>query len=89
MNKILLKENNFNAISLLKLMTTNPRKIMGFENDLFSKGKDAELVILDPKERWKFSEKNIYSKSKNSPFIGEDLVGKVNYTIVKGLINKI
>ena len=35
---------------------------MGFDNDLFLKGKDAELVILDPKERWKFSEKNIYSK---------------------------
>ena len=88
-NKILFQENNFNIVSLLKLLTVNPRKIMGFDNDLFLKGKDAELVILDPKERWKFSEKNIYSKSKNSPFIGEDLVGKVKYTIVKGLINKI
>ena len=88
-NKILLKENNFNVISFLKLMTTNPRKIMGFENDLFSKGINAELVILDPKEKWKFAEENIYSKSKNSPFIGEDLVGKVKYTIVKGFINKI
>ena len=36
---------------------------MGFDNDLFLKGKDAELVILDPKERWKFPEK-YYSKSK-------------------------
>ncbi|GIR96489.1 hypothetical protein CM15mP99_1240 [bacterium] len=88
-NKILLQENNFNIVSLLKLLTVNPRKIMGFDNDLFLKGKDAELVILDPKEKWKFSEKNIYSKSKNSPFIGEDLVGKVKYTIVKGFVNKI
>ena len=88
-NKILFHENNFNIVSFLKLMTVNPRKIMGFDNDLFLKGKDAELVILDPKERWKFSEKNIYSKSKNSPFIGEDLVGKVKYTIVKGFVNKI
>ncbi len=88
-SKILVHENNFNIVSFLKLLTVNPRKIMGFDNNLFIEGKDAELVILDPKEKWKFTEKNIYSKSKNSPFIGEDLVGKIKYTIVKGLINKI
>jgi dihydroorotase-like cyclic amidohydrolase len=33
-----------------------------------------------------FNEKNIFSKSKNSPFIGESLKGKVLYTISKGYL---
>ena len=36
-NKILFHENNFNSLSLLKLLSVNPRKIMGFDNDLFLK----------------------------------------------------
>ena len=52
----------------IKIIDSNPRKIMGFDNDLFLKGKDAELVILDPKERWKFSEKISILNQKNFSF---------------------
>ena len=71
---------------LLKLLTVNPRRVMGFEEDLFAIGCAAELTILDPDQEWIYKEQNIYSKSRNTPFIGEQLKGKVCYTISKGTI---
>lgn len=71
---------------LLKLLTVNPRRVMGFEEDLFKIGCAAELTILDPDQELIYKEHNIYSKSRNTPFIGEKLKGKVCYTISKGTI---
>ena len=71
---------------LLKLLTVNPRRVMGFEDDLFKIGCAAELTILDPDQEWIYKKQNIYSKSRNTPFIGEKLRGKVRYTISKGTI---
>ena len=71
---------------LLKLLTVNPRRVMGFEEDLFKIGCAAELTILDPTQEWIYKEQNIYSKSRNTPFIGEKLKGKVRYTISKGTL---
>jgi len=71
---------------LLKLLTVNPRRVMGFEEDLFKIGCAAELTILDPAQEWIYKEQNIYSKSRNTPFIGEKLKGKVHYTISKGTV---
>ena len=71
---------------LLKLLTVNPRRVMGFEDDLFKIGCAAELTILDPDLEWIFKEQNIYSKSRNTPFFGEKLKGKVHFTISKGFI---
>ena len=71
---------------LLKLLTVNPRRVMGFEEDLFKIGCDAELTILNPNQEWIYKEQNIYSKSRNTPFIGQKLKGKVRYTISKGTI---
>jgi len=71
---------------LLKLLTVNPRRVMDFEEDLFKIGCAAELTILDPDQEWIYKEQNIYSKSRNTPFIGEKLKGKVRYTISKGTI---
>lgn len=71
---------------LLKLLTVNPRRVMGFEEDLFKIDCAAELTILDPAQEWIYKEQNIYSKSRNTPFIGEKLKGKVRYTISKGTI---
>jgi len=71
---------------LLKLLTVNPRRVMGFEEDLFKVGCAAELTILDPDQEWIYKDQNIYSKSRNTPFIGEKLKGKVHYTISKGTV---
>jgi dihydroorotase len=88
-NKILVKENALKIELLIDLLTIRPRKIMGFEQDLFAKGAQAEITIIDPESSWTFTRDNIFSRSINSPFIGEKLFGQIKYTFVKGLIAKI
>ncbi|MEC7822521.1 MAG: dihydroorotase [Candidatus Neomarinimicrobiota bacterium] len=82
-NKVLVKDNGMSLKSLIEKLTVNPRKIMNINRDLFSIGEKAQITIFDPNEKWTFSEKNIYSKSSNSPFINHDLVGKVKYVFSK------
>ena len=84
--KIMVKNNNMNRIDLLKTLTINPRKIMGFEHDLFRDGREAEIAVFDPNENWIFNYDDIFSKSKNSPFVNKKLSGRVKYTIVKNHI---
>ena len=59
---------------------------MGFDNNLFSYEKTAEIVILDEKEKVKFTKDSIKSNSINSPFIGEELIGRIEFTISKNQI---
>lgn len=73
-------------IEIVKGFTTKPRTIMGLASDLFQKGTPAELVIFDPDAEWVFQAKHIHSKSRNTPFIGERLKGKVLTVISKGMI---
>ena len=85
-NKSLVMQGKLKLEQLINILTINPRKIMGFNSDLLSENKIAELVILDPIKKWTFGVSNIFSKSYNSPFINQELIGKVDYTISRGHI---
>jgi dihydroorotase len=49
-------------------------------------GAPADLVLFDPAEEWVFTAEGSRSKSKNSPFIGKRLTGRVRHTIVDGRV---
>ena len=72
---------------LVEKMSANPAKIVGLENKgIIKEGADADITIIDPKKEWEFKEKDIASKSKNSPFLGWKLKGAVEYTILGGKV---
>lgn len=87
-NKVLIKENGMSLLEVIKLLTTKPRAIMGFENDLFKIGAEVELTVLDPDVEYVFKKENIKSRSINSPYLGETMIGKINYTISKNMVYK-
>jgi len=87
-NKVLIKENGMSLLEVIKLLTTKPRTIMGFENDLFKIGAEVELTVLDPDLEYVFKKENIKSRSINSPYLGETMIGKINYTISKNMVYK-
>jgi dihydroorotase len=84
--RILVDDEGLSLMHLIKLLTISPRKIMGFDNDLLSIGKEAELVLFDDEEKWNFQKTDVMSKSINTPFINRELSGRVKYTISKGHI---
>ena len=85
-NKVLCNDSNMKLSDLIKTLTIKPRKVMGFDNDLFSMGKEAEITILDPNAKWIFQKENIKSRSINSPYIGKELIGRVLFTISKSKV---
>ena len=87
--RLLVDEEGLSLIHLVKLLTIEPRRIMGFSSNLLEIGAEAELVLFDANKSWKFDSANISSKSSNSPFLGKELIGKVKYTISKGNIAEI
>lgn len=65
----------------IDLLTTGPAAVMGFELYELKFGNPAQLVLVDPKQKWTFSRDDIYSRSRNTPFIGRQLQGRVVATI--------
>lgn len=68
---------------LVELLSSNPSKII-------KQKINASLVFLDFNQEWVFAEKDIRSKSKNTPYIGHTMKGKVKAVFSKGkfIINK-
>jgi len=62
---------------LVELVTHAPRKIFALPDHSIKKDSTADLTLFVPGIKYKFDEKHIRSKSKNSAFVGEELVGKV------------
>jgi dihydroorotase len=60
----------------IELLSLNPRKLLGLEMISIQEGTKASLTLFEPGKTWTVSEKDIHSKSKNSPFIGKKMTGK-------------
>jgi len=69
---------------LIKMMTVNPAKIIGIDKGTLSKGKQGDVTIIDPNAEYKIDVNTFRSKSKNCPYHGWTVKGKVEKTIVQG-----
>lgn len=81
----LVKTGELELIDLLEKMTINPAMLYHLNAGRISEGGPADLVLFDPDKKWTV-EDHFYSKANNSPFIGMELTGKVQYTICGGKI---
>jgi dihydroorotase len=67
-------------------MTSNPARILNLPAGRVKRDSPANITIIDPKASWIVDPSKFHSKSKNSPFGGRRLRGKVIYTIVNGKV---
>jgi len=47
-------------------------------------GEPANLVVFDPDEAWQVQPARLASKSRNTPYVGVDLRGRVRHTLLRG-----
>jgi dihydroorotase len=62
---------------LVRKVTDHPRQLLGLEIPTIDIEAKANLTLFDPGREWIFSEKENFSKSRNSPWLGKTLLGKV------------
>ncbi len=82
----LVKGNKLSLIELLKKMTINPAEILKLNKGRVAENADADLVIFSLDEPYQVEVENFASKSKNSPYDGFTLCGRVDYTILGGKV---
>ena len=68
-------------------MSTSQARIAGMKNKgVIAEGYDADITIIDPEKKWEVTVEDTVSKSKNSPFFGRTLTGRVDTTIFNGKV---
>lgn len=80
----LVRKGHVTMMQLMEKMSLNPARLYGLPGVSVEEGADADLVIFDENEKWKVE--GFVSKASNSPFLGEELYGKVKYTICGGRV---
>lgn len=61
---------------LIEKITTNPRKLLGLDVPNIDVDQKANLTLFDPNKMWTFDEKVNLSKSRNSPWLNQEIKGK-------------
>ena len=82
-----LVETGFMELSdLVRLMSVNPAKILGVPGGSLADGSPADLCLFDPAARWTVDPEKLHGKSKNTPFKGLTLTGRVKLTVCRGRV---
>jgi len=81
------REHKISLARIVELFTAGPARVFDLRGrGSLGRGSFADVTIFDPKARWKFDAANSHSLSRNTPFDGYQLTGKVIATIVRGNI---
>ncbi|MCI9063409.1 MAG: dihydroorotase [Clostridia bacterium] len=80
----LVDKGHISYLDMVRAMSYTPAKLLNIERGEVKQGAVADLTIFNPEVEYIYEKESIVSKSKNTPWIGKKLKGKVKYTIVSG-----
>jgi len=81
---ILVRQNGFSLATLVDLWTRKPAQLLKLPAGTLAEGAPADLVLFDPEAEWTYDASAGFSKSRNSPWSGQKLRGRVRHTYVSG-----
>jgi dihydroorotase len=72
---------------VLSLLSAQPAALLGLKGrGTLAMGSFADVVIFDPKAEWIYRARETKSKSRNTPFDGWTMQGRVRWTISEGRV---
>jgi len=80
----LVDEKILSMGDVIKKLTSAPADIFNLKAGSLSLGNEADILIFNPNFEYSIDISKFHSKSKNSPFDGWKVKGKVIHTLVKG-----
>ena len=85
--RVLHRQHGMPLARVLDLMSASPARIVGLPNrGTLRVGAAADVVLFDPGKQWTFDASRSRSKSRNTPFDGAQMTGRVEATICGGRI---
>ncbi len=82
--EVLCEEAGMSLPDLIGQLTYKPAELLNLPAGTLSAGVSADVTILNPRGKWTVNEETLFSKSQNSPWLGEELTGRIDETIVAG-----
>jgi dihydroorotase len=70
----------------LARVSSSPARILGLPAGTLSPGASADICVFDPSARFRVSRDHLKSQGKNTPFLGQELTGKVRCTLIDGCL---
>ncbi|MGD0442493.1 MAG: dihydroorotase [Edaphobacter sp.] len=85
--RVLYRGQGMTLSRVIELMSAQPARIVAIEGrGTLKVGSFADVVVFDPTTEWSFEAKRSRSKSRNTPFDGAPMLGRVAYTLSEGRI---
>ena len=82
----LVRDGVLGLAEAIRKLSYNAASILGVPGGRLVEGDRVDLALIDPEYEYVLREEDILSKSKNSPFIGKNLKGRNELTMVGGRI---
>ncbi|MDQ4071173.1 MAG: dihydroorotase, partial [Actinomycetota bacterium] len=82
-----LTELDLPVAAVLGLLSWNPSRIAGLESSHggpVTEGRPANLCVIDPAATWVVDPAALASRSRNTPYAGRKLTGRVRHTVLWG-----
>ncbi len=80
----LVVSGRLDLAGLIQRMSCRPAQLARLPGGTLEEGAPADVVVFDPAERWICRPEEFVSLSHNTPFAGEEMVGRVVMTLVGG-----
>ncbi|MBD3380209.1 MAG: amidohydrolase family protein [Candidatus Omnitrophica bacterium] len=80
----LLTEGLLDWPGLIRLLSVNPCRLLGYGRGSLEEGAVADVVVIDPSAKWVYEKEKVFSKATNSPFLGKKMTARVTDVIVSG-----
>lgn len=80
----LWRQDALPLMTAIRLLTTGPASILGLLQGKVAVGGRGDLALVDPDAEWEVTDQVLVSKSKNTPFLGRTMKGRVMTTIFGG-----
>ena len=82
----LVKTGVLTLAELVERMSVRPAQILGIEAGVIGAGEIADIALIDEHEEWLVDPDKLHGKSRNTPFKGMTLTGKVKATVCGGRV---
>ncbi len=85
--RVLHQGEGMTVSRVIELMSAQPAGLISLEGrGTLRVGSFADVVVFDPAAEWKFDVTKTRSKSRNTPFDGAPMLGRVAYTVSEGRV---